>query len=229
MATSPSTPSPMPCWAPPGSATSGGSSRPMPAPRAASPAAILLGEVRRRVEGAGWRPSAVDLTIIAARPRLDTHLDAMRVAIAGLLGLDPRGGQRQGVDRQPRRRRGRRPVDLRPGRRHGRGRPMTIRLHDTLSGETRPLVPLRRRPGRDLFVRADGLRPGAHRQFPVVPVRRPPRPPPALARPRRDLGHEHHRRRRQDHPGRRGGRRGDRRGCRALHRSRSSPTRWRCG
>ena len=37
-----------------------------------------------------------------------------------LLGLDARGGQRQGVDRQPRRRRGRRPVDLGAGRRHGR-------------------------------------------------------------------------------------------------------------
>jgi 2-C-methyl-D-erythritol 2,4-cyclodiphosphate synthase len=49
----------------------------------------LLGEVRRRVEAAGWRPSSVDLTIVAARPRLDAHVDAMTVAIAGLLGLDP--------------------------------------------------------------------------------------------------------------------------------------------
>ena len=49
----------------------------------------LLGEVRWRVESAGWRPSSVDVTIVAARPRLDTHLDAMTVAIAGRLGLDP--------------------------------------------------------------------------------------------------------------------------------------------
>jgi 2-C-methyl-D-erythritol 4-phosphate cytidylyltransferase/2-C-methyl-D-erythritol 2,4-cyclodiphosphate synthase len=47
----------------------------------------LVEEVRRRVEAAGWRPSSVDLTIIAARPRLADHLDAMAAAIAGLLGL----------------------------------------------------------------------------------------------------------------------------------------------
>ena len=62
---------------------------------------------------AGWRPVAVDLTIIGARPRLGDRLDAMRDAIAGLLGLDAGRRQRQGVDRQPRRRRGRRAVDLR--------------------------------------------------------------------------------------------------------------------
>lgn len=49
----------------------------------------LLAEVVRRVEAAGWRPASVDLTIIAARPRLDRHLDAMRDAIASSLGLDP--------------------------------------------------------------------------------------------------------------------------------------------
>ena len=36
---------------------------------------------------AGWRPSTVDLTIVAARPRLAGHLDPMRDAIAGLLGI----------------------------------------------------------------------------------------------------------------------------------------------
>ena len=55
---------------------------------AASPAATLLQEVRRQLEDHGWRPRAVDLTIIAARPRLGRHLDAMRAAIAALLGLD---------------------------------------------------------------------------------------------------------------------------------------------
>jgi 2-C-methyl-D-erythritol 4-phosphate cytidylyltransferase/2-C-methyl-D-erythritol 2,4-cyclodiphosphate synthase len=52
--------------------------------------AELLAEVRRRVEAAGWRPVSVDLTLVAARPRLATHLDPMREAIAELLGLDPR-------------------------------------------------------------------------------------------------------------------------------------------
>ena len=48
----------------------------------------LLAEVRGRVEAAGWRPAAVDLTIVAARPRLAEHLDPMRDAIAALVGLD---------------------------------------------------------------------------------------------------------------------------------------------
>ena len=50
---------------------------------------VLIGEVRRRIEAAGWRPATVDLTVIAARPRLDAYLEPMRGAIAGLLGLDP--------------------------------------------------------------------------------------------------------------------------------------------
>ena len=48
----------------------------------------LLAEVRDRVEAAGWRPAAVDLTIVAARPRLAEHLEPMRDAIAALVGLD---------------------------------------------------------------------------------------------------------------------------------------------
>jgi 2-C-methyl-D-erythritol 4-phosphate cytidylyltransferase/2-C-methyl-D-erythritol 2,4-cyclodiphosphate synthase len=48
----------------------------------------LLAEVLRRVEAAGWRPVAVDLTIVAARPRLADHLEPMRAAIAASLGLD---------------------------------------------------------------------------------------------------------------------------------------------
>jgi 2-C-methyl-D-erythritol 4-phosphate cytidylyltransferase / 2-C-methyl-D-erythritol 2,4-cyclodiphosphate synthase len=49
----------------------------------------LLAEVVRRVEAAGWRPVTVDLTIVAARPRLADHLEPMRDAIAASLGLDP--------------------------------------------------------------------------------------------------------------------------------------------
>ena len=47
----------------------------------------LLADVVGRVARAGWRPVAVDLTITGSRPRLGSHLDAMRDAIAGLLGL----------------------------------------------------------------------------------------------------------------------------------------------
>ena len=71
-----------------------------------------------RLAAAGLRPGvAWTSTIIGARPRLGRRLDAMRAAIAGALGLDPARGQRQGLDRQPGRRRGRGPLDLRAGRR----------------------------------------------------------------------------------------------------------------
>jgi 2-C-methyl-D-erythritol 4-phosphate cytidylyltransferase/2-C-methyl-D-erythritol 2,4-cyclodiphosphate synthase len=49
--------------------------------------ALLLTEVRGRAEAAGWQVSSVDVTIIAARPRLGAHLDAMRDATAELLRL----------------------------------------------------------------------------------------------------------------------------------------------
>ena len=49
----------------------------------------LIAEVRRRVEAAGWRPATIDLTIVAARPRLERHLGPMRDAIAGSLGIEP--------------------------------------------------------------------------------------------------------------------------------------------
>lgn len=49
----------------------------------------LLGEVVRQVRIAGFRPGSIDVTIVAARPRLGPHLDAMRAAIAGILDLEP--------------------------------------------------------------------------------------------------------------------------------------------
>jgi 2-C-methyl-D-erythritol 4-phosphate cytidylyltransferase/2-C-methyl-D-erythritol 2,4-cyclodiphosphate synthase len=53
------------------------------------PSGQLLDEVRRRLDTAGWRVAAVDLTVVAARPRLGDHLDAMRDAMARLLELEP--------------------------------------------------------------------------------------------------------------------------------------------
>lgn len=47
----------------------------------------LVETVVARVGSAGFRPSSVDLTIVAARPRLGGVLDEMRDVIAGLLGL----------------------------------------------------------------------------------------------------------------------------------------------
>jgi 2-C-methyl-D-erythritol 4-phosphate cytidylyltransferase/2-C-methyl-D-erythritol 2,4-cyclodiphosphate synthase len=48
----------------------------------------LLRAVRRRLGDAGWHASSVDVTIVAARPRLGGFLEAMCDAIGGLLGLD---------------------------------------------------------------------------------------------------------------------------------------------
>lgn len=49
----------------------------------------MLAEVARRIEGAGFRAGSIDVTIVAARPRLAPHLDAMRAAIGGFVGVDP--------------------------------------------------------------------------------------------------------------------------------------------
>jgi 2-C-methyl-D-erythritol 4-phosphate cytidylyltransferase/2-C-methyl-D-erythritol 2,4-cyclodiphosphate synthase len=59
---------------------------------ARTPRGIASGELLRAVMGhlaeAGWRPASVDVTVIAARPRLGEHLETMRAAIAELLALD---------------------------------------------------------------------------------------------------------------------------------------------
>jgi 2-C-methyl-D-erythritol 2,4-cyclodiphosphate synthase len=48
----------------------------------------LLGDVVRRVRAAGYRPTGIDVTIVAARPRLAEHLDAMAAALAAIVGLE---------------------------------------------------------------------------------------------------------------------------------------------
>jgi 2-C-methyl-D-erythritol 4-phosphate cytidylyltransferase/2-C-methyl-D-erythritol 2,4-cyclodiphosphate synthase len=47
----------------------------------------LLGAVVDRLRDSGWRPSAVDLTIVGARPKLAGRLEPMRDAIASVLGI----------------------------------------------------------------------------------------------------------------------------------------------
>jgi 2-C-methyl-D-erythritol 4-phosphate cytidylyltransferase / 2-C-methyl-D-erythritol 2,4-cyclodiphosphate synthase len=47
----------------------------------------MLATVVARLADAGWRPVAVDLTIVGARPRLAEHLEAMAVAIAAVLDV----------------------------------------------------------------------------------------------------------------------------------------------
>ncbi|WP_046167467.1 2-C-methyl-D-erythritol 2,4-cyclodiphosphate synthase [Chromobacterium vaccinii] len=48
----------------------------------------LLREAAARVRAAGWRPANVDCTLIAQKPKLAPHIDAMRANIAADLGLD---------------------------------------------------------------------------------------------------------------------------------------------
>ena len=127
-ATSPSMPSPMRCSARPAWATSDGSSRPARRRPRGIASAELLGAVVERLAAQGYRPASVDLTIVGARPRLADRLDAMRAAIAQLLGLPGRGRQRQGLDGQPHRRRRRR------SRRRGAGR----RRRRSACGESPP-------------------------------------------------------------------------------------------
>lgn len=49
----------------------------------------LLREVAARVAGVGLSPSIIDVVVIGARPRLGVRLDAMRDAIAAILGMEP--------------------------------------------------------------------------------------------------------------------------------------------
>jgi 2-C-methyl-D-erythritol 2,4-cyclodiphosphate synthase len=59
----------------------------------ATPAGVASSDLLRAVVGhlaeAGWRPATLDLTIVAARPRLAGHLDAMRAVLAAQLDIRP--------------------------------------------------------------------------------------------------------------------------------------------
>lgn len=48
----------------------------------------LLRDAVARVEAAGWRIGNVDCTIVAERPKIAPHVDAMRASIAECLGVD---------------------------------------------------------------------------------------------------------------------------------------------
>ena len=49
---------------------------------------VLLGEVVKHLENKGFRVVNVDSTIIAQRPKMAPHIDAMRKNIAKALGVD---------------------------------------------------------------------------------------------------------------------------------------------
>ncbi|MEY1661495.1 2-C-methyl-D-erythritol 2,4-cyclodiphosphate synthase [Isoalcanivorax beigongshangi] len=50
--------------------------------------AVLLAEVYRHVQQAGWQLGNLDLTVIAERPKLAPHVPAMRARLAEILGCD---------------------------------------------------------------------------------------------------------------------------------------------
>jgi 2-C-methyl-D-erythritol 4-phosphate cytidylyltransferase/2-C-methyl-D-erythritol 2,4-cyclodiphosphate synthase len=49
---------------------------------------VLLSAAAERVRASGWRPANVDMTIVAARPRLGGLLPSMAAEIASILGMD---------------------------------------------------------------------------------------------------------------------------------------------
>jgi 2-C-methyl-D-erythritol 4-phosphate cytidylyltransferase/2-C-methyl-D-erythritol 2,4-cyclodiphosphate synthase len=48
---------------------------------------VLLGTVAEKVRAAGWRPVNLDMTIVAARPKLGKLLPSMAAEVAAILGL----------------------------------------------------------------------------------------------------------------------------------------------
>ena len=48
----------------------------------------MLADVVADVERAGWRPGNVDVTLVAAQPRVTPHREAMRDGLAAALGVD---------------------------------------------------------------------------------------------------------------------------------------------
>ena len=50
---------------------------------------VFVEETAARIARAGWAVGNVDATLVAARPRLGPHLEAMRTTTAALLRADP--------------------------------------------------------------------------------------------------------------------------------------------
>ena len=49
----------------------------------------LLEVVTKELGGVGWEVGNIDVTILAERPRLSGHIDAMRQRLAQTLGIEP--------------------------------------------------------------------------------------------------------------------------------------------
>jgi 2-C-methyl-D-erythritol 2,4-cyclodiphosphate synthase len=52
------------------------------------PSALIVAEVVSKVRARGWKPSQVDVTVIAERPKLAPHRAAIRERVAALLEID---------------------------------------------------------------------------------------------------------------------------------------------
>jgi 2-C-methyl-D-erythritol 2,4-cyclodiphosphate synthase len=50
---------------------------------------VLLEQVVALVAGRGWSVINVDAVVIAERPKLKPHIEAMRAAIAARMGVEP--------------------------------------------------------------------------------------------------------------------------------------------
>lgn len=50
----------------------------------------LLTRVVALLQEEGWRPVNVDMTLLAERPKINPHVEAMRARISEALGIDPR-------------------------------------------------------------------------------------------------------------------------------------------
>ncbi|MGH2587648.1 MAG: 2-C-methyl-D-erythritol 2,4-cyclodiphosphate synthase, partial [Dehalococcoidia bacterium] len=64
---------------------------------------LLLREIVARVQGGGWTPVNLDVTVIAERPRLAPRVTEMRAAIAAAIGVDAaavsvKGKTNEGLD-----------------------------------------------------------------------------------------------------------------------------------
>ena len=193
---------------PPASATSAACSRPATRRRAASTARELLREVvdatRRRRAGA----AQVDrLRSAAPGPASGgARSTAMRTPSRELIGPRPPSASRS-RPRPATSRATRAPAGPSPPTASSRwSRSMTPALPQHARRRARAVRAARARARAHVHLRPDRLRALPRRQLPELPVRRPPAPLPGWSGLPRDVGHEHHRRRRQDHP-RRGRRR----------------------
>jgi 2-C-methyl-D-erythritol 2,4-cyclodiphosphate synthase len=50
----------------------------------------LLVKVVALLKEEGWRPVNVDMTLLAERPKINPHVEAMRAKLGEAIGLDPR-------------------------------------------------------------------------------------------------------------------------------------------